>query len=98
MGHVHPTPPASAQLRATNPLTSEAYRALRANKEAKVGVQQLEAQAWYESKVKRDGGGKARAVVGLMRKLVKALYHVARGEPFDSRKLFDVRRLKLAQS
>ncbi len=56
------------------------------------------AQAWYESKVKRDGGGKARAVVGLMRKLVKALYHVARGEPFDSRRLFDVRRLKLAQS
>lgn len=56
------------------------------------------AQAWYEAKVKRDGGSKARAVVGLMRKLVKALYHVARGEPFDSRKLFDVQRLKVATS
>jgi transposase len=54
------------------------------------------AQAWYDAKVKRDGGSKARAAVALMRKLVKALYHMARGEPFDSRKLFDLRKLKLA--
>jgi transposase len=54
------------------------------------------AAAWYESKVRRDGGGKSRAAIGLMRKLVKALFHVARGGAFDSRKLFDVRRLKLA--
>jgi transposase len=54
------------------------------------------AQAWYEAKVRRDGGSKARAVVALMRKLVKALYHVARGAPFDSAKLFDVARLGLA--
>jgi transposase len=53
-------------------------------------------QAWYAAKVRRDGGTKSRAVVALMRKLVKALYHVARGEPFDSRKLFDVARLRLA--
>jgi transposase len=52
-------------------------------------------QAWYEAKVERDGGSKARAVVALMRKLVRALYHVARGEEFDSRKLFDVARLRL---
>lgn len=51
------------------------------------------AQAWYDAKVKRDGGSKSRAVVALMRKLVKALYHVARGQPFDSRKLFSVPRL-----
>jgi transposase len=54
------------------------------------------AQAWYDAKVKRDGGSKARAVTALMRKLVKALFHVARGEPFDSRRLFDAPRLKLA--
>jgi transposase len=52
-------------------------------------------QAWYAAKVQRDGGGKARAVVALMRKLAKALYHVARGEQLDSRKLFDVARLRL---
>jgi transposase len=54
------------------------------------------ALAWYCAKVKRDGGRKARAVVGLMRKLVKALFHVARGEPFDTTRLFDAARLKLA--
>jgi transposase len=53
-------------------------------------------QAWYAAKVKRDGGKKARAVVALMRKLVKALFHVARGEPLDTQRLFDVRRLQLA--
>lgn len=49
--------------------------------------------AWYEAKVKRDRGSKARAVVALMRKLVKALFHVARGEPLDSHKLFNVAQL-----
>ena len=52
-------------------------------------------QAWYADKVKRDGGSKARAVVALMRKLAKALFHVARGAPMDTRKLFDVGRLRL---
>jgi transposase len=52
-------------------------------------------QAWYTEKVKRDGGGKARAVTALMRKLVKALFHVARGEPMDTRRLFDTTRLRL---
>ena len=51
------------------------------------------AQAWYEAKVKRDGGGKARATTALMRKLAKALFHVGRGDPFDSTKLFDYARL-----
>lgn len=53
-------------------------------------------QAWYAAKVKRDGGKKARAVVALMRKLVKALFHVARGAPMDTQRLFDVNRLRLA--
>ena len=34
-----------------------------------------------------------KAVVALMRKLARAMVHVARGEPFVATKLFDVRRL-----
>jgi transposase len=53
-------------------------------------------QAWYAKKLERQGGqAKAKAVVALMRKLVLALWHVARGEDFDATKLFDVRRLVL---
>jgi transposase len=51
------------------------------------------ARAWYDKKVARDGGRKMPAVAALMRKLAKALFHVARGETFDSTKLFDMRRL-----
>jgi transposase len=53
------------------------------------------ARAWYEAKLARDGGRRAKAVTALMRKLAKALFHVARGAPFDSTKLFDVSRLRL---
>lgn len=54
------------------------------------------ARAWYEQKVQRDGGKiKAKALVALMRKLLSGLWWVARGETFDSRKLFDVQRLGL---
>jgi len=46
-------------------------------------------KCWYECKVARDGGRyKGRAVTAVMRKLVKALWHVAQGERFDSKKLF----------
>lgn len=52
------------------------------------------AKAWYDRKVQRDGGRiKQKAVGALMRKLVAGLWHVARGNEFDSRKLFDTRRL-----
>jgi transposase len=55
------------------------------------------ARAWYAKKVARDGGVmKKKAVVALMRKLAKALFAVARGEEFDTTKLFDVTRLKLS--
>ena len=54
------------------------------------------AAAWYRRKIGRDGNTKAKAIVALMRKLVKALFHVARGRPFDSSKLFDATQLKLA--
>ncbi len=57
----------------------------------------LIARAWYEQKVQRDGGRiKAKALVALMRKLLCGLWWVARGDVFDSRKLFDVRRLELS--
>ncbi len=53
------------------------------------------AQRWYQHKVQRDGGKKkGRALVALMRKLLSGLWWVARGEPFDSTKLFDTRRLE----
>ena len=49
-------------------------------------------RAWYDKKVARDGGKvKNKAVIAVMRKLVEALWHVARGEPFDSRLLFDTK-------
>ncbi len=55
------------------------------------------ARAWYEQKVQRDGGKiKGKALVALMRKLLCGLWWVARGEVFDSTKLFDVRRLELS--
>ncbi len=53
------------------------------------------ANAWYQRKKQRDGGRASRAAVALMRKLAKALYHVARGATFDSSKLFDTRRLQV---
>jgi hypothetical protein len=53
------------------------------------------ANAWYQRKKRRDGGRASRAAVALMRKLAKALYHVARGAAFDSSKLFDVSRLQI---
>lgn len=52
-------------------------------------------KAWHKKKVDRDGGRGRKSVIALMRKLVKALWHVARGKPFDSHKLFDVTRLNL---
>ncbi len=52
-------------------------------------------RAWYAKKVRRQGGlYKSKAVVAVMRKLVKALWHVAKGEKaFDPTLLFDTSRL-----
>ena len=48
-------------------------------------------KTWYERKVARDGGRfKGRALIAVMRKIVKGLWHVARGEKFDSSKLFNL--------
>lgn len=48
------------------------------------------ASAWYETKVKQDGGLCGKAITGLMRRMLKGLWHVARGKTFDSSKLFGV--------
>jgi len=46
---------------------------------------------WYEKKVQAQGGRyKLKIVVALMRKLSRALWHVARGQAFDARKLYAV--------
>ncbi len=52
--------------------------------------------AWYQAKLRRDGNVKKKAVIAVMRKLVRALWHVARGEEFDSSKLFNIKILKVA--
>jgi transposase len=51
------------------------------------------ARAWFERKVARDAGKKAKALVALMRKLAGALFHIGRGDPYDATKLFNVTRL-----
>lgn len=53
-------------------------------------------RAWYARKVEREGGKrKLKGMVALMRKLIRALWHVGQGEVFDSAKLFDLHRLGL---
>lgn len=53
-------------------------------------------KSWYAQKVARDGGLKKKAIIAIMRKLVKALWYVARGDRFDTSKMFDRRSLGLA--
>ncbi|MBU0500417.1 MAG: transposase [Gammaproteobacteria bacterium] len=54
-------------------------------------------RAWYRRKVDRDGRlPRYNALVAVMRKLGLAIWHVARGAPFDSRKLFDLKSLGMA--
>lgn len=51
-------------------------------------------RAWHERKKARDGGLGMRSIVAVMRKLARALWHLAKhGGTFDSAKLFDTRRL-----
>jgi Transposase and inactivated derivatives len=52
-------------------------------------------RAWYMSRRGYTEDSKQRAVVAVMRKLVKAMFHVARGAVFDETKLFDTRRLEV---
>ncbi len=52
-------------------------------------------RAWYKRRRGYTEVSKQSAVVAVMRKLVRAVFHVARGQAFDASKLFDVRRLDL---
>lgn len=53
-------------------------------------------KAWHAAKVQRMGGEhKKKSVVALMRKLLGALWHVARGSDFDAPRLFDATKLGL---
>jgi hypothetical protein len=53
------------------------------------------ARAWCRARKCYIAELKIKAVVALMRKVARALWHVARGEVFDAAKLFDTRRLEL---
>lgn len=48
---------------------------------------------WAEAKAQRDGGSKSKAITAIMRKLVRALWHVGRGAIFDPNRLFNVAAL-----
>jgi len=54
-------------------------------------------RAWYETRQAHRRGEKLKAVIALMRKLARALWHVGRGQPFDAAKLFDTRRLAVQE-
>lgn len=51
-----------------------------------------EVKAWYEKRAHPKAG--LIPAVATMRKLVKAMFHVAKGDPFDASKLFDLKRLE----
>lgn len=52
--------------------------------------------AWVEARPNRGRGWKLKALVGVMRKLAKALWHVAAGKTFKIEKFIDVTRLQVA--
>lgn len=50
---------------------------------------------WFERRTAYVAELRRKAVIAVMRKLVRAMFHVARGATFDATKLFDMRRLGL---
>jgi transposase len=46
---------------------------------------------WYKLKTNRPGALKNKTVIELMRKLAKALWHIARGSVFDTNKLLNLK-------
>ncbi len=52
------------------------------------------ARAWY---TRRTGIYRKPAVIALMRKMIRALWHLARGNAYDASKLFDTRLLDLTK-
>ena len=55
-------------------------------------------RAWYQERLRRNGGVRLKGLVAVMRKLIRALYHIGRGAVYDPRKLFDVSRLEVRPS
>jgi transposase len=51
---------------------------------------------WYKLQTNRPGAVKNKSVIALMRKLAKALWHIARGGVFDPNKLFNLKALAAA--
>ena len=52
------------------------------------------AAAWYQRRRGYTEETKGRAVVALMRKLVRGIWHLSRGADYQAERLFDVKRLK----
>lgn len=52
------------------------------------------AAAWYKRRQGYTEQSKGKAVVALMRKLVRGVWHLSRGEEYEAKKLFDMRRLE----
>lgn len=52
-------------------------------------------KAWHSKKKARDGGESLKSVCALMRKLIRGLYHVGRGDTWKPAKLFDLATLGL---
>ena len=50
-------------------------------------------KAWYQARRSFAAEERMKAVIAVERKLCRALFHVAKGQPFDANKLFDTRRL-----
>jgi transposase len=53
-------------------------------------------RAWYQRRRSYMAGDKMSALTAVMRKQIKALWHVSRGATYDATKLFDLRRLGMA--
>lgn len=56
------------------------------------------ARDWYQAKSAQSGSPKGKLITALVRKLAKALWHVAQGSRFDPAKLFESRAQSRAQS
>lgn len=52
------------------------------------------ATAWYNERLRRNGGNKMKALISLMRKLTNVLWWLARGATYEPEKLFDIEHLK----
>jgi len=52
-------------------------------------------RAWYHKRLERNGGVRLKGLVAVMRKLIRAIYHIGRGAVYDPTKLFDASRLDL---